>query len=584
MKYDFEQIRDEVEKEFSITGVNEAIGRDPELFDSFTKQDRGIKAMQIVDQTYDGQTNQIDINRAIKKTNKAANKETKRESAAKDLIKSFLSEGYYGYMLLRKAIGHKLEHPVLRPWYAGELSRIPSLVNPGGKVYLTEGSFSITAQIAALNNLVFEGSGWQHTKLLMDANTWIIDINGNDSITIKNMEIDGNSRAYTGANDSHGRSKLIGDDETGSNDITIDNIYMHSAATDYGIELWNTNRLKILDSRFTQIGQSGSDSDPISIQGSTDVRIDGNDVYDSVYEYRAGGIEVQDVSKRALIINNFLNKLQSGIVGSVHSAGQVNTTYIIANNILTDIYNVNGGTDTGHLYPVAIRFAGGSGTYAENVVINNNLCEVNVDIHGAYWNGGIVVDQAKQLMIANNTIDCAIKNGIGKGNYGIEVNTCVDAKQTIANNVCVNCHFAGIKIATASTSHLTLDGNLCMDNDRGIWVTGGDYIRIMNNIVDNNTTEAITIASGVNLNGLVQNNPGYNPTGNFSAPSVPASTTAYTNQYGYPCMVSVHGGTVTEIAVDGVATGQTFGAFMIAPGETITLTYSGAPTWIWYGL
>ncbi len=77
---------------------------------------------------------------------------------------------------------------------------------------------------------------------------------------------------------------------------------------------------------------------------------------------------------------------------------------------------------------------------------------------------------------------------------------------------------------------------------------------------------------------------GYQAAGALTPPSIPASTTAYTNSYGYPCMVSVYGGTVTAIAVDGVATGQTSGVFTIPPGKTITLTYSVAPTWRWFGL
>ena len=59
---------------------------------------------------------------------------------------------------------------------------------------------------------------------------------------------------------------------------------------------------------------------------------------------------------------------------------------------------------------------------------------------------------------------------------------------------------------------------------------------------------------------------------------------AYTNQYGYPCMVTVTGGTVTQIDIDAVNTNLTSGMFIVAPDETITITYSSVPTWVWYGL
>jgi hypothetical protein len=42
--------------------------------------------------------------------------------------------------------------------------------------------------------------------------------------------------------------------------------------------------------------------------------------------------------------------------------------------------------------------------------------------------------------------------------------------------------------------------------------------------------------------------------------------------------VTITGGTVTVIAVNGVVTGLTTGTFTIPPGGSITVTYSVAPT------
>jgi len=71
---------------------------------------------------------------------------------------------------------------------------------------------------------------------------------------------------------------------------------------------------------------------------------------------------------------------------------------------------------------------------------------------------------------------------------------------------------------------------------------------------------------------------------NSNAPSVPASTVAETNTFPHTCRINVYGGTVTAIAIGGVATGLTSGSFVLYPGETITLTYSSAPSWTWFGL
>jgi hypothetical protein len=68
------------------------------------------------------------------------------------------------------------------------------------------------------------------------------------------------------------------------------------------------------------------------------------------------------------------------------------------------------------------------------------------------------------------------------------------------------------------------------------------------------------------------------------APSVPATTSAFTNPFWRHCAVTVAGGTVTGIAVDGQTLGVTSGTVIVPSGKTITLTYSSAPTWKWTAL
>lgn len=105
---------------------------------------------------------------------------------------------------------------------------------------------------------------------------------------------------------------------------------------------------------------------------------------------------------------------------------------------------------------------------------------------------------------------------------------------------------------------------------------------ISDNQVIAGTAAPIVIAAGSSAQ--VKNNVGYNPLGYLAAqPAVPASATAYTNTNGVDCTVYIAGGTVTVIAVGGTATGAIAGAFRVAAGQTITLTYSVAPTWTWFG-
>lgn len=69
-----------------------------------------------------------------------------------------------------------------------------------------------------------------------------------------------------------------------------------------------------------------------------------------------------------------------------------------------------------------------------------------------------------------------------------------------------------------------------------------------------------------------------------AAPSVPASGTNQQNTGWRDAVVVITGGTVSAITVDGQATGYTAtGATVVVPsGKNINITYTVAPSWVWY--
>jgi hypothetical protein len=81
---------------------------------------------------------------------------------------------------------------------------------------------------------------------------------------------------------------------------------------------------------------------------------------------------------------------------------------------------------------------------------------------------------------------------------------------------------------------------------------------------------------------MVRGNIGYNPVGHVTSPSIPSSTTALVNPFNVDASVMVSGGTVSAIAIGGTSTGLTSGQFFIPAGQSITLTYSAAPSWTWF--
>lgn len=289
--------------------------------------------------------------------------------------------------------------------------------------------------------------------------------------------------------------------------------------------------------------------------------------------------------------------ISSNIFDSPAAAITVKTEYsnvVISDNILESIGN------TGFAYGITVREH-----ISKISIMNNKIKSVLSPIRFLYsggvdddptdsldirignnefsWSGdGIGIDMQAlhkydKVDIFDNVLTSAIPHaGIRVDNTSTDVNSVV----TISNN---KLHGTSTGIIVKHSGKISIDNNKVYNATTGIRVDEGcvDYTVVDNNL--NGCTDAI-IDYSHDAGRIVDRNVGYNPRGNFTAPTLPASTVAYTNSYGYPCRVTVSGGTVTNITLDSIATGLTSGSFVIPIGGTIAITYSSAPTWKWWGL
>jgi hypothetical protein len=76
----------------------------------------------------------------------------------------------------------------------------------------------------------------------------------------------------------------------------------------------------------------------------------------------------------------------------------------------------------------------------------------------------------------------------------------------------------------------------------------------------------------------------FNNTGTTATPTFPSSTVPVTNSNAWPVFVTITGGTLTQVFVNGVQVGTTAGTYVVPANGTISITYSVAPTWAWTGV
>lgn len=69
--------------------------------------------------------------------------------------------------------------------------------------------------------------------------------------------------------------------------------------------------------------------------------------------------------------------------------------------------------------------------------------------------------------------------------------------------------------------------------------------------------------------------------GTTNAPGVPGSGTPLVSTFNWNVFVTVIGGTVSNVVINGVSVGTGDGTYILPALGTITLTYSAAPTWTW---
>jgi hypothetical protein len=236
---------------------------------------------------------------------------------------------------------------------------------------------------------------------------------------------------------------------------------------------------------------------------------------------------------------------------------------------------------------------GASGASIVGNMIANVTPIANIPGTGIYFTATAsdIVQETSHHVISGNVIKNCAGPAIANG---VPIHDVV-----IVGNVIENANSSGVSAAVRLTdaTQILITGN-CIEGTGqkpAIDMSGGagtsDAWTISQNVLGSSGGSLITLLGSASM---VVGNSGYNPVGNIVNPwpaaggdltnqvasgsQDPQSATVYTVRHS-PKTIVVTGGDVSQIAINGAATGLSAGTFKLGLGETIAITYNTtAPT------
>ena len=426
----------------------------------------------------------------------------------------------------------------------------------GGVVYFPRGTYLVSAALTVSYSVTLLGDGVGVSVIFVKASSVtitstsfvLITFDGTD-VGIDGLTIDGNStnQTITPSSTTVYYMGAIGSSSANAQSLTVGKVKFQnffSSNTDLtGIGLdtygFGTVIIDVLRADATDTGlfiTAPTSSSPFSaLIGVVDC-----------HNCNSAGVLIEGISGVQIDLAHVYNDANSTSSSIPQDGVLVSTTNATSNIVIGSIrakycgYPFNVGNGQSNL----LTDSSFSAVVAEDCIGSINIGPVDSSVHFG-------------SLIARG---CAI-NGVGITAFGsVEFN------------------------GSASTDYIMVDSVLVVDSkNNGISINSGNgKARIASGSISGSTDNPVNFSAtpvGLALHNIV----GYNPTGPQTAPAIPTSASAYTNPFPFDCAVYVTGGTVTAVAIGGTATGLTSGQFFVPAGETITLTYSAAPTWTWFG-
>lgn len=191
-KSEWEKQRDEIDLSLKnaerVWALNHGL-EDPSVFNS---RDLGILRTEVVEQTRDQGIIGSDIQKAIDKT------QGKPPSKARLFLARVLSNGFYSYLRLRKALGAPKDSFTITPSRGTRVADCMGLINPGGLVTVKEGDYTIPTRVDVKTDVALRGVG-NATSLKADTDGMtVVETDSTKMCMIKDLQVDLNDKALVG--------------------------------------------------------------------------------------------------------------------------------------------------------------------------------------------------------------------------------------------------------------------------------------------------------------------------------------------------------------------------------------------------
>jgi hypothetical protein len=292
-------------------------------------------------------------------------------------------------------------------------------------------------------------------------------------------------------------------------------------------------------------------------------------------------------SDTQILNNGFTNPVPTSSYGvGIMIGTYVNSTYIRSNAFnncyeyaITDLGNY---IDDSSGYVISNNFFFYTQGYDIGLLVGSNSVIANngsADAYNGfmYYNGPYPLLGDANLVISGNAVQGWGRGGDGESCFYLgatDQDNFVQGLLITGNSIGIP---AGSNTGYVFTIATSLSTPSLVNKITGNFITNSTAITVLN---------VLTISTPFDFS----NNFGYVPTP--TTPAVPTSGTAQQNANPYPVEVYINGGTVTEIQITRNGTAYTVfsvstaiamsgQAYKLNPGDSITVTYSTAPTWEW---